>query len=111
MPVVNVARQPRSSQRTSWRSKPWRANSDRMRQGLFGAALPGVPGATVTEGVVTVQSNATDNSCRRQMTHRDEARSQVLWMAGQASRAAKSGQIDDARWWHERAVCALWNMN
>jgi len=28
--------------------------------------------------VVTVKSNATDNSCRRQMTHRDEARSQVL---------------------------------
>jgi len=49
-----------------------------MRQELFGAALPGAPGATVTEGVVTVQSNANDNSCRRQMTHRDEARSQVL---------------------------------
>ena len=28
----------------------------RMRQGFFGAALPGLPGAAVTEGVVTVQS-------------------------------------------------------
>jgi len=27
-----------------------------MRQGFFGAALPGLPGAAVTEGVVTVQS-------------------------------------------------------
>ena len=48
---------------------------------------------------------------RPQMTQRNEARSQVLWMAGQASQAAKSGRVDDARWWHERAVCALWNMS
>jgi hypothetical protein len=48
---------------------------------------------------------------RPPMTQRDAARSQVLWMAGQASRAARSGRVDDARWWHERAVCALWNMS
>ena len=48
---------------------------------------------------------------RPPMTLRDAARSQMLWMAGQASRAARSGRVDDARWWHERAVCALWNMS
>ena len=46
-----------------------------------------------------------------QTTKRDAARSQMLWMAGQASRAAKSGRIDDARWWRDRAVCALWTKN
>ena len=46
-----------------------------------------------------------------QTTQREAARSQMLWMVGQASRAAKSGRADDARWWRDRAVCALWNMN
>ena len=46
-----------------------------------------------------------------QTTQRDAARSQMLWMVGQASRAAKSGRVDDARWWRDRAACALWNMN
>jgi hypothetical protein len=44
-------------------------------------------------------------------TQREAARSQMLWMVGQASRAAKSGLVDDARWWRDRAVSALWNMN
>jgi hypothetical protein len=46
-----------------------------------------------------------------QTPQRDVARLQMLWMVGQASRAAKSGRVDDARWWHDRAVSALWNMN
>jgi hypothetical protein len=46
-----------------------------------------------------------------QATPRDAARSQMLWMVGQASRAAKSGLVDDARWWRDRAISALWNMN
>jgi hypothetical protein len=44
-------------------------------------------------------------------TTRDAARSEMLWMVGQASRAAKSGHVDDARWWRDRAASALWNMN
>ena len=44
-------------------------------------------------------------------TQREAARLQLLWMVGQASRAAKSGRADDARWWRDRAVSALWNMN
>jgi hypothetical protein len=47
----------------------------------------------------------------RPTTQREAARSQMLWMVGQASRAAKSGRVDDARWWRDRAVSALWNMN
>jgi hypothetical protein len=46
-----------------------------------------------------------------QTTQRDAARSQMLWMVGQARRAAKSGRVDDARWWRDRAVSAVWNMN
>ena len=46
-----------------------------------------------------------------QTTQREAARSQLLWMVGQASRAAKSGRVEDARWWRDRAVSALWNMN
>lgn len=48
---------------------------------------------------------------RPQTTPQEAARSQMLWMVGQASRAAKSGRVDDARWWRDRAVSALWNMN
>ena len=44
-------------------------------------------------------------------THRDRARWQVLWMVCQARRAAKKGHADDARWWRDKAMCALWNMN
>jgi hypothetical protein len=46
-----------------------------------------------------------------QTTQREAARSQMLWMMGQAGRAAKTGRVDDARWWRDRAVSALWNMN
>jgi len=42
---------------------------------------------------------------------RNQARSQVLWMVDRARRAAKNGYVDDARWWRDRAICALWNMN
>jgi hypothetical protein len=44
-------------------------------------------------------------------TQRDRARSQLLWLVDQAWRAAKNGRADDARWWTDRAICALWNMN
>jgi hypothetical protein len=41
---------------------------------------------------------------------RHKARSQMLWMVDQARHAAKNQRVDDARWWRERAICALWNM-
>jgi hypothetical protein len=42
---------------------------------------------------------------------RHKARSQVLWMLDQARDAAKNERVDDARWWREKAICALWNLN
>jgi hypothetical protein len=42
---------------------------------------------------------------------RYKARSQVLWMLDQARDAAKNERVDDARWWREKAICALWNLN
>jgi hypothetical protein len=47
----------------------------------------------------------------QESTQRDQARSQVLWMADRARRAAKNGCPDDAWWWHDQAISALWNMN
>jgi len=44
-------------------------------------------------------------------TQRDRARSQLRWLVDQAWRATKNGRADDARWWTDRAICALWNMN
>jgi hypothetical protein len=42
---------------------------------------------------------------------RHKARSQMLWMVDQARDAAKHERVDDARWWREKAICALWNLN
>jgi hypothetical protein len=43
-------------------------------------------------------------------TPRDKARSHVLWMVCEARRAATKGHADDARWWSDRALRALWNV-
>jgi hypothetical protein len=59
-------------------------------------------------GGVTV---ATGLWILQEATQRDKARSQVLWMVDRARRAAGNGCVDDARWWRDRAACALWNMN
>jgi len=42
---------------------------------------------------------------------RHKARSQMLWMVDKARHAANNQRVDDSRWWREKAVCALWNMN
>jgi hypothetical protein len=44
-------------------------------------------------------------------TRRDRARWQALWLVRQARRAATKGHAGDARWWSDKAICALWNMN
>jgi hypothetical protein len=48
---------------------------------------------------------------RESTTQRDHARSQVLWMVARARRAARNGCVENACWWRDRAICALWNMN
>jgi hypothetical protein len=57
--------------------------------------------AAVTTGELTQEIAA----------QRDKARSQMLWMVDQARDAAKNECADDARWWREKAICALWNLN
>ena len=42
---------------------------------------------------------------------RHKARSQMLWMVERARDAAKHERVDDARWWREKAICALWNLH
>lgn len=59
---------------------------------------------------LTCNLEDTDDETTTQR-QRDKARSQALWMVGQARRAAKNGRVDDVRWWRDRATCALWNMN
>jgi hypothetical protein len=54
---------------------------------------------------------AIAGSVALETTHRDRARWQELWMVRQARRAATKGHADDARWWSDKAICALWNMN
>lgn len=58
--------------------------------------------------VVTV---ATASWTRESTAQRHQTRSAVLWMVGCARRAAQNGRVDDARWWRDRAMSALWNMN
>jgi hypothetical protein len=61
--------------------------------------------------VASLTRSLEDTDDETTATQRDKARSQVLWMIGQARRAAKNGRVDDVRWWRDRATCALWNMN
>jgi len=42
---------------------------------------------------------------------RHKARSQMLWMVDKARHAANNQRVDDSRWWRDKAICALWNMN
>jgi hypothetical protein len=65
-------------------------------------------GKDTDEGATVV---AVTTGWMRETTQRDKARSQVLWLVDQARRAAKNERADDARWWSDRAMCALWNTN
>jgi len=64
-----------------------------------------------TDAATNVVTVATGRWIREAATQRDKARSQVLWMVGRARRATKHGRVGEARWWRDRAICALWNMN
>jgi hypothetical protein len=64
-----------------------------------------------TDEATNVVTVATGRWMRGATTQRDKARSHVLWMVGRARRATKHGRVNAARWWRDRAICALWNMN
>jgi hypothetical protein len=57
--------------------------------------------AAVTTGELTQEMAA----------QRQKARSQMLWMIDQARDAAKNERVAAARWWREKAICALWNLS
>lgn len=64
-----------------------------------------------TDEATDVVTVATGRWAQEWTTQRDQARSQVLWMVDQARRAAENGCPDDAWWWRDRAISALWNIN
>jgi hypothetical protein len=64
-----------------------------------------------TDEASSIVTAATGRWAQESTTPRNQARSQVLWMVDRARRAAKNGCPDDACWWRDRAICALWNMN
>jgi hypothetical protein len=71
----------------------------------------GIAGLEDADDETAVAAAATGRRTPETTTPRDKARSQMLWMLAQARRAAKNGRVEDARWWRDRATCALWNMN
>ena len=64
---------------------------------------------SVASGVASLEDDV--NAAAGATTQRDKARAQVLWMVDQARRAAQAGRADDARWWSNGAIDALWNLN
>jgi hypothetical protein len=64
-----------------------------------------------TDEASSIVTVATGRWAQESTTQRDQARSQVLWMVDRARRAAENGCPDDAWWWRDRAISALWNMN
>jgi len=63
-------------------------------------------GAAASVVAVTIGELALEMPAQRH-----KARSQMLWMVDRARNAAKNERVDDARWWREQAICALWNLN
>lgn len=59
----------------------------------------------------SVAAMTTDEVTLEMAAQRHKARSQMLWMVGKARDATKNERVADARWWRERAICALWNLN
>jgi hypothetical protein len=80
-------------------------------KGIVRSVAHGIKSIDDTGEGVTVGAVAPKGGSTPETMQRDRARSQLLWLVDQAWRAAKNGRADDARWWNDRAVCALWNMN
>jgi len=73
------------------------------RRAIVGSVASGITCEDDAEEGVSAAAEAT--------TRRDRARAQVRWMVDQAGRAAQNGRADDARWWSNGAIDALWNLN
>lgn len=79
------------------------------RRVIVGSVARGIASVDDTDDVATVVAVTT--GWTGETTQRDKARSQVLWLVDQARRAAQNGRADDAGWWSDRAIGALWNTN
>jgi hypothetical protein len=79
------------------------------RRVIGGSLARGIASIDDTDDVATVVAVTT--GWTGETTQRDKARSQVLWLVDQARRAAQNGRADDAGWWSDRAIGALWNTN
>jgi hypothetical protein len=78
---------------------------------MVGAVAHGTANIEDTGEGASVAAVTTGESTQEMAAQRHTARSQLLWMVDQARDAAKDERVDDARWWREKAICALWNLN
>ena len=78
---------------------------------IVGSVAGGTAKIENTGEAASVAAVTTGEWTSERAAQRHRARSQMLWMVDQARHAAKNERLDDARWWRERAMCALWNLN
>lgn len=78
---------------------------------VVGSVARGTNDIEDTGRTASLAAVATGELTLERAARRQKARSQVLWMVDQARDAAKHERVEDARWWHEKAIRALWNLN
>ncbi|PYN34640.1 MAG: hypothetical protein DME01_14250 [Candidatus Rokuibacteriota bacterium] len=78
---------------------------------IVGSVAREIANAEDTGEATSVAAVTTGEWAPEMAAQRHTARSQLLWMVDRARHAAQNERGDDARWWRERAICALWNLN
>jgi hypothetical protein len=78
---------------------------------IVGSLAHGTATIEDTGAGASVAAVTTGELTQEMAAQRQKARSQMLWMVDRARDAAKSERVDDARWWREKAICALWNLS
>jgi hypothetical protein len=80
-------------------------------QAIVGSVARGTVTIEDARAATRVTAVTTGELPLEMAAQRHTARSQMLWMVDRARNAAKNERADDARWWREKAICALWNLN
>ena len=78
---------------------------------IVGSVARGTTNIEDVGEAASVAAVTTGESTLEMPAQRRTARSQILWMVDRARDAARNERVDDARWWREKAICALWNLN
>jgi len=78
---------------------------------IVGSVASGTADSEDTGKTASLEAVATGESTLEVAAQRHKARSQVQWMVDQARDAVKDERVEDARWWHEKAIGAQWNLN